>query len=114
MERKKKDILDNNEACCYNCSNFDSETGYCMFKGGKLYGIGLTDELANAKNDCQHYDEVIYRLSPYMLLKLALKAKGYDIEFDVVKQLFDEFMRCMINNGYLAENNEQKCTYGKN
>lgn len=92
--------MENNYLSCCNCRHF-SENNSCTNNNGKLYGIILTNSLAEAEHDCSSYEEATYQITPKGYLWSALYEMGIELDqniFDEVWQLFEEGME---NGGYI-------------
>lgn len=55
----------------------------------------------------EELEEPTYKLTPESILWCAIQERsGMEIDFDIVKNIFKDFMDGMIKNGYIAEKQE--------
>lgn len=98
MKKKPK-----NKSVCSQCAHFDTDAMKCTAKGGKLSGIELTDDLADADHDCAMYEEAYYRVTPKGLLWDALYNAGITMQDKTFDKVWESFAENMQKLGYTEE-----------
>ena len=87
---------------CANCVFCDVE-GQCSQPGGLLYGIRISDAMAEAKNDCTKFQEAVYHVTPAALLWLTMQEAGVEVDGGVAEQICDRFFQLMMVAGMLTK-----------
>lgn len=87
---------------CANCV-FNDVEGQCSRPGGLLYGIRISDAMAEAEHDCTKFQEAVYRATPAGLLWMTMREAGVEVDGGVAKQICDRFFERMMDAGMLKK-----------
>ena len=92
---------------CWECGHFDTESMKCACAKGVFYGIRLTEQVADAENGCNEFEEVRYRLTPKGLLHAALHENGIGMSMEEFNSVWERFSYYMTSNGYVKDDEEE-------
>lgn len=88
---------------CAECGHFNPEEMICTDEKGKFYNIKITEEVAEANNDCTEFKEATYRLSPKGCLLYAIRQNKVRISQAMFDKVWAEFESAMRASGYVKD-----------